>query len=165
MSATADIPLRNARGEVVAYARVDAVDAHLGEAHRWYHHASGYVVRAVGSHRGKKKRGLVYLHRAILGLADGDSRQGDHVDLNRLNNRRANLRIVTTAEQAQNKAAHGQGNGKSPYRGVCFDSARGKWAGAVQVDGKAYRGRFDTEQEAHEACVEWRKAHMPFSTN
>jgi hypothetical protein len=150
------IPLHNRAGEVVAHTLVDAEDRHLA-ALRWYLDAGNaarsgkpYVRRARGGR-------AVYLHRQILGLRQDDPRKGDHINGDTLDNRRANLRIVTVAENAQNQGSRG---GSSRHRGVCWDKARGKWM--AQAGGRTL-GRFDSEDEAAAVASAWRAEHMPFS--
>ena len=47
----------------------------------------------------------IIMHRFILGLQIGDKRQGDHKNHNTLDNRRFNLRIVTTQGNSWNRKA------------------------------------------------------------
>lgn len=162
------IPLRNRAGEIVAQASIDAGDEHLA-IHRWCldpgnRERSGkpYVKRIVWMGVGKPPL-TIYLHREVLGLAPGDPRKGDHIDGNTLNCRRANLRIATTAENAQNQGSRG---GTSEHRGVTWDKSRQKWMATAMLAGRRTTiGRFDTEQEAADAAAAWRAEHMPFSTD
>ena len=150
------VPLRNRAKQVVAHFLVDDEDAGLATEFRWSLNANGYAWRSImGGTR------HVYLHRQLLGLERGDRRQVDHVNRNKLDNRRSNLRVVTPAENRQNTPALG---GSSRHRGVRWDAARGKWAASVQLDRKhRYVGRFDTEDEAAQAAAAFRRKHMPYS--
>lgn len=134
-----EIPLRNRAGEVVAATLVDDADAERVLAvGAWCRTTHGYVTR----------RNIGYLHRWLLGLAPGDPRQADHVNRDRLDNRRANLRIVTGAENASNVVANR--NSTSTHRGVHL--RRGKWiAQAQQNKRRVHLGTFATEQEAADA--------------
>jgi hypothetical protein len=137
------IPLRNRAGEVVTYACVDAVDAELAD-YRWHRAANGYVARR---ERGRRRGlGIVLMHRQVLGLKKGDGFQVDHIDGDKLNNRRSNLRIVTNAQNGQNIQRAG---GSSRYRGVSWHQLRGAWRARVMVNGKErHLGLFETEEEA-----------------
>lgn len=147
------INMRNRAGEIVARARVDAVDYERLSAHRWCWDGR-YPRRNVGGYS-------IRMHRELLGLGRGDPRQGDHINGDRLDNRRANLRILPSqAAQVQNVAAHGGGTSK--HRGVFFDRARGKW---VAIAGRARRQRFDTEAEAARAAALWRRESMPYAVD
>lgn len=67
----------------------------------------------------------------------------DHINLNPDDNRIANLREATPAENGANKLAL---RGK---KGVHFCRARNKWQASIKVRGdRKYLGRFETEEEA-----------------
>jgi hypothetical protein len=98
-----------------------------------------------------------------MGLTWGDPRRPDHIDRNGLNNQRANLRIVTHAENQQN-LAQVTGRGTSPYRGVSWDHTARLWQGQARLRGKnRFIGRYETQELARDAVVAWRRANMPFS--
>lgn len=102
------------------------------------------------------------MHRLILGLASR-SAWGDHVDGDRLNNRRENLRPVTPQQSAQNKRPR---PGSSKYRGVRWHSpGRGRWRATVTIGGRiAWQASFKDEDEAGRAVAAARSRLMPFST-
>jgi len=78
-----------------------------------------------------------------------------------LDNRKANLRIVTPQQSAQNVSSRG---GSSLHRGVTWRKDKNKWVAQAQLNGKNhYLGLFDSEIEAARVAAEWRKKHMPFS--
>ena len=73
----------------------------------WQLSKHGYAFRRV--YAGKRANGTsrqrdLYLHRHILGLTKGDGKIGDHVNRDRLDNRRENLRVVTRAAPAPKSA-------------------------------------------------------------
>lgn len=103
------VPLYARDGTVRAWSIVDDEDADLARQH-WYLDNNGYAARYVPQR-------TQLLHRAVLNLLPGDPRQGDHIDGRRLNNRRSNLRIVTPAENAQNRPSR---PGTSSRKGACF---------------------------------------------
>lgn len=152
------IPLRRRDGSVAAHALVDAADAHVAEL-RWSFDRDGYVVRKVWE--GDKCR-TVSLARVLLGLKRGDSRKADHINRDKLDNRRGNLRVATDAESAQNKGSY-RGS-SSAYRGVYWHADSQKWKAAVRLNGrKHYLGAFDDEAEAAEVARAFRAVHMPYS--
>jgi len=138
------VPLRNASGQVVAHALVDDEDAHVLGTWRWQL-GNGYVSRQC------KKRGRVYLHREILGLRKGDGRIVDHIDRNPLDNRQCNLRLVTHAENIQNR--HDGSWALSGVRGVSWEKRRQKWRVHVTHNGRyVYGGQFaDLDEAANRA--------------
>lgn len=113
------IPLRDRSGNVRAEAKVDAENyAHLS-LHAW-HITRGYARR----HVPRPGVGTIAMAREIMGLAPGDERVIDHINRDRLDNRRSNLRIVTRAVNGRNVPSR---KGTSQYRGVCWDRALSKW--------------------------------------
>jgi hypothetical protein len=95
----------------------------------------------------------------LLGCTKGDGVYVDHINRDKLDDRRGNLRIVTPAESRQNTPAI-----SGRHRGVSWDAARGKWQAKAQLNGRMVQiGRFASEEEAHQAVSNWRSEHMPFS--
>ena len=75
-----------------------------------------------------------------------NSKNVDHINHNGLDNRRCNLRSVTTMENLSNL----RNQGKSKYVGVFND--RGRWRSRLQIRDKVYYlGSFKTEEEASNA--------------
>lgn len=147
------IPLSQSVG-TRGYALVDAADVDYLNQWRWTLNANGYAWRTVS---GSTQH--VYMHREIAGATRGDGLYVDHMNRDRLDNRRANLRIVTPHDSAQNKPAI-----TGRYRGVHWDAARGKWAAAAQLNGRRHHiGRYDSEEAAGQAAADWRRERMPFS--
>lgn len=100
---------------------------------------------------------VTLVHRWVLGLEKGDRRIGDHINGDRLDNRRANLRAVTASGSSQNVP----GRGKSKYRGVS-QARSGRWTAQVQFQGVVYHlGTFATEQAAALAADQKRRELMP----
>jgi hypothetical protein len=150
-----EILLRNRQGHVVGVALVDSEDGHLVDL-TWSLHSAGYAYRLVDRH-------AVYMHRVVLGLERGNLLQGDHINGNRLDNRRANLRVVTSQEQSQNICLR-KDKQVSRYRGVFYDKRRKKWYGQVQLAGKKHStGQFLSEDEAGEAVKVLRERLHPFA--
>ena len=63
----------------------------------WQLSKDGYVFRR--AYAGKRPNGTsrqrdLYLHRRILGLTRGDGKTGEHINRDRVDNRRENLRVV-----------------------------------------------------------------------
>jgi hypothetical protein len=148
------LPLRNRSGEIVANVIVDDADAEWASQWRWVLNSNGYAWRSING--GTRHR---YMHRELAGAVEGDGMLVDHINRDRLDNRRANLRLVTPAQSAQNKPAL-----SGRYRGVSWDSNRQRWQANAQLDGRRYYiGRYATEEAANAAVRVWRREHMPFS--
>lgn len=94
----------------------------------WYvHHYAMTVFRVSG----RPKFGL--LHRIIMNAPSG--LEVDHIDGNRLNNQKSNLRLCTHAENQKNRT-NANKNNHSGAKGVYFDSRRGAWYAQVNINGK-----------------------------
>lgn len=144
------IPLRARDGSVRAYAVVDAADAEWVSQWRWSL-ATGYAARSQNL-PGVGPRNT-YLHRELLGLTRGDGLERDHIDPNRLNCRRSNLRAVTKQGNRQNVPNRGM----SRYRGVYWDKSIGYWRAVVEANGKRhYLGVFKSEDAAGQAAQDGR---------
>jgi hypothetical protein len=154
---TARIPLRARDGSIRAYALVDAADADFVNQWTWCLSRDGYATRNL--HQGEVGGTQIRLHRVLLGLEYGDPRKGDHKDLDRLNNRRSNLRIVTQKANSQNRGGHP--NSTSDHRGVGWDRSRGKWMAYLKIDRRFVNlGRFDSEIEAAGMALTGRLEYM-----
>lgn len=79
---------------------------------------------------GKKN---VFMHRIILD-APNDYRV-DHINGDKLDNRRENLRLATFLENAQNSKI--RKDNKSGYKGVHWHKASGKWAAKIRVNNRS----------------------------
>ena len=87
-----------------------------------------------------------YFHRWLLNLDTDDKQVVDHIDGNKLNCTRENLRLCSTSENMANR----KGSGKSKYRGVTNKDNR--WYANCKKDKiNYYLGTFETEKEAAEA--------------
>ena len=117
---------------------------------KWYAVKAGKTFYAVRAVRVGLKQKKVFMHRFILGLDFGDQRQGDHINMDGLDNRRSNLRIATHAQNQRN--GRKQANNKSGYKGVSWSNERGKWYAKIKVNGKKkHLGYFDDPEEAGRA--------------
>jgi hypothetical protein len=140
--------------------RVDAADAPLVEAHRWYVNSHGYAVRRVRLPGGRREQ--IAVHRLLMGLAAGDPREVDHRNRDTLDCRRSNMRLATRAQNRQNTPSCA--GSTSPFRGVYYDRSRGAWRALAEIAGrKHYFGPFTTELAAAEAVDAFRMEHMPFA--
>lgn len=142
------------RSGCVGCALVDDADFRLVGGHRWNVSRYGYAVSKVDGV-------LVSMHRLILGLKSLDGKKTDHIDGNKLNNLRVNLRICTQAQNTQNRT---KAWGSSKYRGVYWNASAGRWQAYATINYKPhYLGVFLLEEEAAKAASEFRKKHMTHS--
>lgn len=136
---------------------LDDADVQLLGTHRWHVTTEGYVARGA---RIDGRKATIYLHRLLTGAECGQD--VDHVNRDRLDNRRENLRLCTRAENLQNVAGRG---GTSSLRGVSWHRRAGKWRADVKVAGRQhYLGLFETEDAAAAAATEARARLMTHAT-
>lgn len=119
---------------------------------RWYaQYSKGidnyYAFRLVSfKKKGKLKNKIILMHRMIM---DAPKRKVvDHINHNTLDNRKENLRIVSSRQNNQNKKV----KGTSKYPGVCWHKYNKKWRATIYVNGKNKDlGYFKEEREAAKA--------------
>lgn len=119
---------------------VDESDFKVLSKYFWSVGSHGY---ATGSVSGKNK----LLHRVLTECPQG--MEVDHVNGNRLDNRRSNLRICSRLQNAKNGSGHM--SKPVPFKGV-FRAMSGRWRAQIKSDGVLYHlGVFDTPEIAAEA--------------
>lgn len=109
--------------------------------HKPYLEGKGYAVIWKGGHR-------EYLHRLVMGAKVGQC--VDHINGNRRDCRRSNLRLATKAQNSCNRSKTRVN--QSGFKGVCLCKATGKWRAEIRADGKVVRiGRFIDKIDAARA--------------
>lgn len=94
------------------------------------------------------KYSIFRMHRLVMNALIGYD--VDHIDGNKLNNQKANLRICTRSENARNKKM--SKSNTSGYKGVCWFKEREKWMVKISPNGKSITvGYFDNLKEAARA--------------
>lgn len=119
-------------------ALIDADDAIRAGEHGWVFNARRRCVQAPISNR------TVKLHRFLVGAPEG--LLVDHANGNVLDNRKANLRLATTSDNARNMR---KGRGVSRFKGVSLDRLRGLWTAMISTDRRTrYIGAWSDEVTA-----------------
>jgi hypothetical protein len=94
------------------------------------------------------KRKWLYLHRIVMNAEPGE--QIDHKNRDRLDCRKCNLRIVTSAQNHMNAGLHGRNT--SGYKGVSFNKHAGRWRAYIGHDGKNQTlGYYSSREDAARA--------------
>ena len=147
---TAKVFLRNKDGAETSYALIDREDVTTVAPHIWHNEGSnGYAQSSEG----------LKMHRLILGLKVGDF--ADHINRNRLDNRKSNLRTVTKLQNAWNRST--QKNNTSGTAGVSWNNNEKKWLAHIRVDGKQIRiGSYHDKDKAIAARKEAEKKYWKF---
>ena len=134
---TVEIVLRTKMGDEIGRALIDADDAELVSERKWYLHSKGYCAS-------KGKLGACFLHKLIL---PGDE-QVDHINGNKLDNRKSNLRKCNGSQNHANYPACK--NSKTGVRGVY--PVRNGFEARIRKDGTLYRlGIFETVEDGERA--------------
>lgn len=132
--------------------KVDNEDYNRLVKYKWWLHSRGYVAGYVD-----KKR--VYMHRLIMGTPKG--MDTDHINHNKLDNRRKNLRVCHHAVNLQNRTT------KSGHRGCIKvinrrhkDYAHQYFIGTITIWYKTYSTKtYKTKKEARDNLVILIKNH------
>lgn len=127
--------------------------------HKWRETYKGYAVR--DQYRNGKMH-IITMSREIMNAPD--ELLVDHIDGNRLNNRRTNLRLVTPKENAQNRYRSNR-NSKTGVRGVHYrEGRRLPYVASIGIDWHTvHLGSFLTLEEAADVAESARRRLMPAS--
>ena len=107
-------------------AKVDNEEYKNLSKYKWYF-KNGYAVRKEGAYEP-----LIQMHRLILGTPKG--KDTDHINGNKLDNRKENLRIASRSENLRNTKKYK--TNKSGFKGVCFYKRKNQWMVQIQVKSK-----------------------------
>lgn len=105
------------------------------------------------------------MHRVIMSRILGrellDTEKVDHRNLNKMDNRRSNLRLATHAQNSTNMGK--RRFFKNLYKGI-HQQSRTSWTSKIKAQGKVMNlGLFDTPLEAHKQyCIAALKYQAPF---
>lgn len=129
---------------------VDDEDFERLNQFKWWAHRDGntwYAQRHSPMIDGKRKN--ILMHREILNIPNGI--KGDHRNGNGLDNRKGNLRLSTSQQNAHNRK-HPQKNNKLGIKGVCWRKDVRKFQAQIGFNGKViYLGCFNVLGDADSA--------------
>lgn len=119
------------------YAIIDDADYDLISQFNWHCSAKGYAERS--AHNGETRK----MHRVIMNAPDG--MQVDHINRNKLDNRRSNLRLCTNTQNVANTPPR---PGRK-YKGISFIESTNRWKAEIYTLGKSrYLGVFNCPKKA-----------------
>lgn len=151
-----NIILRNRNGEVVAKAVIDTKEKEMCSSRKWYFRSNdGYAFSS-----GNSRFPAVFLHHFIYGIKTIT----DHINRDRLDNRRCNLRATTT--QQNNLNSNVRKDSLSGIKGVHMRKGANrvkKFYATIHVNGEDHKSRyFVSLEEAIQARKELEdKYHLP----
>jgi hypothetical protein len=103
--------------------------------HDWYENEEGYM-----------RSFHLYAHQLVMG-GSKDGMCIDHIDRDKKNNRRSNLRFVTPKENSRNRGM--PINNTTGFKGVTLDKRSGIYYASISLDGKKkHLGSAETAEEA-----------------
>lgn len=115
----------------------------------WRLDKDGYARRGVSG--GKK----IHAHREVLfrmlGFHTTNTLVADHVDRNKLNNRRENLRIVDKSINGLNRGI--PGHNTSGIKGISYRRSNDSWAWHLSFKGITYQGNRKSREKAEAALT------------
>jgi hypothetical protein len=111
---------------------VDDCDYDLVSGYSWRLDNYGYAVTTI-RHNGK--RTTQKMHRMILCVTDSKI-QVDHIDGNKADNRRSNIRLCTPAENKRNRGP--QKNCQSGIKGLYYLKHKNRWKAEIKLNGKSH---------------------------
>jgi hypothetical protein len=122
---------------------VDEADFKWLSQRRWYYHIKGYAVST-------SPKPSYLMHRLILNAPK--DLQVDHINGDKLDNRRCNLRLCTAVQNRMNVFSY-RGT-SSEFKGVSWNKRLAKWESHISLNGKRHLGFFTNEQDAAQAYNE-----------
>lgn len=130
------------------YAQVDDKDFEWLSQWKWCFD-SRYACRAQWD-REKKKCIMIRMHQLILRVPSGS--EVDHIDRNKLNNQRDNLRALTHGENILNQGLSKRNT--SGFKGAFYSKEDDLWYSTAKRNGKRfYLGVFKNAEEAGKAYM------------
>ena len=127
-------------------------DEDFDELNQWkWTFSKGYAIRC------DKFGNSIYMHRAVNKTPTG--MQTDHINQNKLDNRKENLRASTRSQNMANVTTCSHNT--SGYKGVSFHKNRGKWRAYIRVNKKQISlGMFTSKEIAAIAYNEAAKVYF-----
>ena len=136
------IPLKNKNKEIIDYSIVSEEDYLELNKYKWYISNNEYV-------EGKYNNKTISMHKFIMNIIlnkDSKNKIVDHINSNKFDNRRDNLRIVTHSENARNRTKHK--NSTSKYYGVSYVKVNNIWMSCIVFNNTRLQAYYKIEEHA-----------------
>lgn len=133
-----------------SYAKVDVEDFDKVSRYHWHKDNAGYARTNIWGNN--RKVAAPRMHRIVLGVTDRKLHV-DHINGDKLDNRKANLRVVTASQNLMNRGP--QANNASGYKGVYWIKEKRKWRAEIAYSGiRKHLGYFTNVHDAARAYNE-----------
>ena len=128
------------------FALIDDIDYAFLSQWNWRVDPHGYAIRhSLKSEHGEGPRTTVKMHRSVLQRVETLIKNVDHINRDKLDNRRSNLRQATTSQNGQNT------NPRRRFKGVYFSKDRQKFRARIFASRWIDLGYFDDIVDAAKA--------------
>ena len=127
---------------------------------KWSFYSTGYAVRFVTIN---KKQTAILLHKFVNQTQDGFVT--DHINRDKLDNRRCNLRSVPRSINRLNSGLNS--NNKSGWKRLFWEESRKSWRVVIKIKNSElvnitlYRKSFKDKKQAIDALLAAEKIHLP----
>lgn len=142
---TAIVHLRDRAAKTVSTSLIDVEDIDKIKDGKWCRDTRGYTT---GSIHGQNKK----MHQIIYGLPIEKGYEIDHINRDKSDNRKRNLRLVSHAANCRNQKIFS--TNKSGVRGVYYHKTRKYWVASIRVNHKhitveSLKSLEDAKRERH----------------
>ncbi len=114
------------------FAKVEDDDFEWCAGYHWHRTSTGYAYRQERQADGRLKN--IRMHRELTAAPSG--MDVDHINGDRIDNQRGNLRLATRSDNLKNKTKRRSDN-KSGVTGVFRHATEPKWTAQIHIAGKA----------------------------
>lgn len=155
----AEIIVRNKQGDIKGKAIIDLDDVDKCKRFKWGMYANRYFYGNIN------KTLRIRLHRYVMNVPAYDGNIiVDHIDRDRSNNRKNNLRVVNHTENNRNKDNHNTDKDIIyDYKYIYLDKRRNLYYGRFEYKGKKYHTNgYKTQFMTHVAIEDIRKRVMKY---
>jgi hypothetical protein len=119
--------------------------------HTWCLNNNGYAQRSI-KHNGKWITQSI--HRMIMNVTDPKVLV-DHINGNKLDNTRSNLRLCSKSENMRNRGP--QKNSQSGIKGLYYHKRDDQWQARIELNGKPHTKSFSCNKhpDAKDLAIQW----------
>lgn len=142
------VKMRNIKASRACF--VDDEDYEMLKNRKWSENGNGYPRNGFTNRilNPNKQQIFVMMHRVIMWSPDG--MVIDHIDGNKLNNQKKNLRVCSPTDNKRNRGMSRRNT--SGYKGVYWQRANKKWYAAINTDERFLNvGSFENKEDAARA--------------